>query len=57
MLDVNRQMLCATEILMDTQKVYFKEKLSNHGQLNIEVHMEGFDINVTNKQRCETNYL
>ena len=46
MLDVNVQILSAKEILMDSWKEYFKGKLSNHGQLNIEFHMEEFDINL-----------
>ena len=42
---------------MDRWKEYFKGKLSNHGQLNIEFPMEEFDINVTTKEIRETTYM
>ena len=56
-LDVNGKMLSERKMLMDRWKECFKGKISNHGQLNIEFHMEEFDINVTNKEMSESRYL
>jgi hypothetical protein len=56
-LDVNGKMSSEKKMLMDRWKEYFKGKLNNHGQLNIDFHMEEFDINVTNKEITESRYL
>jgi hypothetical protein len=35
----------------------FQEKLSDHGQLNLELRMEEVDCDVTNKEISERTYL
>jgi hypothetical protein len=55
MLDVNGQQLSEKKNLMDGWKESFQEKLSDHGQLNLEVHMEEIDCNVTNKEKKQND--
>jgi hypothetical protein len=38
-------------------KEIFQEKLSEQVKLNLELHMEEFDFNVTNKEMSEVPYL
>ena len=58
-LDVNGQLVPEEAKLMDRWKESFQEKLSDHVELNLELHIEEekVDFNVTNKGKNETTYL
>jgi hypothetical protein len=56
-LDINLKMLSEKKMLMDSWKEFCEGKLNNHGQFKIEVHIEEFDISVTNKEITGSRYL
>jgi hypothetical protein len=54
---VNEIWLSEKKKVKDRWKEYFQRKLSDRGQLNIELHMEEVDFNVTNKEISDPTYV